>query len=192
MLTLEFSFLNASFSLACAYLKIKIFIVHFKPELHRFLFDTVQRRASSLQEMQCISVYSAIKDLKTCPPQPSIITGQRGECSLGSYSPRPPSKAAWRAGGPSDSPSAPTGAEPQTGSPSLTGAAHHSGTLSNPAEQKTHAETDNCEKTVSATGLDKVSDLSSSGRFKIKWDLDLGPCLLHHFHKRLQGALRKN
>lgn len=65
-----FFFLNASFSLAYAYLKIKIFIVHFKPELHRFLFDTVQIRTSSLQEMQRVSVYSAIKDLKTCSSLP--------------------------------------------------------------------------------------------------------------------------
>lgn len=73
MLTLENFFLNASFSLAYAYLKIKIFIVHFKPDLHRFLFDTVQIRAS-LQEMQRASVYSAIRDLKTCPslPQSSL------------------------------------------------------------------------------------------------------------------------
>lgn len=152
MLTLEMFFFNASFSLAYAYLKIKIFIVHFKPELCRFLFDTTNKSFLFTGNPTCKCLFSYKRSWNMPLPSP-IITGQRRDCTEGSCGPRPPSKAAWRADGPGDFPAAPTGAEPQTGSPSLTGGAHRSGTLSNPAEQKTHAETDEWEKTVSTTGL---------------------------------------
>lgn len=69
------------------------------------------------------------------------FTGHRGGCSQGSWRRCPPSRAAWRAGRPHDSPAAPTGAEPQTGFLSLRDAARHTGRLCSPVEQRTKQET---------------------------------------------------
>lgn len=114
-------------------LKIKIFIVHFKREPHRLLFGTVTwelLRCTKTELVLHVNVPSALKRVKA-------VTGQREDCSRDSPGPHLPSKAAWKAAVPNDSRAAPTGDEPRTDSPSLTGAAHRWGTPSSPAEQKT-------------------------------------------------------